>query len=51
VVTKGTVVESGSVFGGSPAKKIKEISVELIEGEINRIAKNYHTYSSWYKEL
>jgi carbonic anhydrase/acetyltransferase-like protein (isoleucine patch superfamily) len=50
VVTKGTVVESGSVFGGSPAKKIKEISVELIEGEINRIASNYHTYSSWYKE-
>ena len=50
VVTKGTVIESGSVYGGSPAKKIKEISIELIEGEINRIAKNYLTYSSWYKE-
>jgi gamma-carbonic anhydrase len=50
VVTKGTVVESGSVYGGSPAKKIKAISPELIEGEINRIANNYHTYSSWYKE-
>ncbi len=50
VVTKGTVVESGSIFAGSPAKKIKEISIELIEGEINRIAKNYHTYSGWYKE-
>jgi gamma-carbonic anhydrase len=50
VVTKGTIIESGSVYGGSPAKKIKEISIELIEGEINRIAKNYLTYSSWYKE-
>jgi len=50
VVTKGTVIESGSVYGGSPAKKIKEISIELIEGEINRIAKNYLTYSGWYKE-
>ncbi len=50
VVTKGTVIESGTVYGGSPAKKIKEISIELIEGEINRIAKNYLTYSAWYKE-
>ena len=50
VVTKGTIVESGSVFAGSPAQKIKEISQELIEGEINRIASNYHTYSGWYKD-
>ena len=50
VVTKGTVVDSGTVFGGSPAKKIKEINLELIEGEINRIANNYHTYSEWYKK-
>ena len=51
VVTKGTVIESGSVYGGSPARKIKELSPELLEGEINRIANNYHMYSSWYKEL
>jgi carbonic anhydrase/acetyltransferase-like protein (isoleucine patch superfamily) len=50
IVTKGTVIESGSVYAGSPAKKIKEINLELIEGEINRIAKNYLTYSGWYKE-
>ncbi len=50
VVTKGTVVESGSIYGGSPARKIKEVSPELIEGEINRIANNYHTYAAWYKE-
>lgn len=49
VVTKGTHVESGSVYAGSPAKKIKEISPELLEGEINRIANSYAMYASWYK--
>ena len=50
VVTKGTIVESGSVWAGSPAKKIKELSPELLTGEIHRIANNYHKYSGWYKE-
>jgi carbonic anhydrase/acetyltransferase-like protein (isoleucine patch superfamily) len=50
IVTKGTIVESGSVYAGSPARKIKEMSPELLEGEINRIANNYHMYSGWYKE-
>jgi carbonic anhydrase/acetyltransferase-like protein (isoleucine patch superfamily) len=50
VVTKGTHVESGSVYAGSPAKKIKELSPELLEGEINRIANSYAIYASWYKE-
>ena len=50
VVIKGTIVESGAVYAGSPAKKIKDISPELLEGEINRIANNYHMYSGWYKD-
>ncbi|MFW5831037.1 MAG: gamma carbonic anhydrase family protein [Prolixibacteraceae bacterium] len=49
VVTKGTVVESGSVYAGIPAKKIKEISPELLDGEIKRIAKSYGMYAGWYK--
>ena len=49
VVTKGTLVPSGSVFAGMPAKKIKDISPELSSGEIDRIANNYVTYSSWFK--
>jgi len=49
VVTKGTHVQSGSVYAGMPAKKIKDISQELISGEIDRIANNYVKYSSWYK--
>lgn len=50
VVTKGTHVPSGTVFAGMPAKKIKDISPELSAGEIDRIANNYVTYSSWFKE-
>jgi carbonic anhydrase/acetyltransferase-like protein (isoleucine patch superfamily) len=49
VVTKNTTVPSGTVFGGMPAKKIKDTSPELISGEIARIAKNYSLYASWFK--
>ncbi|PHS52083.1 MAG: gamma carbonic anhydrase family protein [Lutibacter sp.] len=49
VVTKGTHVQSGSIYAGVPAKKVKDISEELISGEINRIADNYVKYAGWYK--
>ena len=39
VVTKNTHVESGTIYAGVPAKKIKNISNEMISGEIDRIAK------------
>ncbi|RIJ47879.1 gamma carbonic anhydrase family protein [Maribellus luteus] len=50
VVTKGTIVESGTVYAGIPAKKVKDISPELLHGEVNRIANAYSMYASWYKE-
>lgn len=50
VVTQGTHIKSGEVWGGIPARKLKDISPELLEGEVNRIADNYVKYSSWYKE-
>ncbi len=50
VVTKGSIVESGCVYAGIPAKKIKEISKELLEGEIIRIANAYEIYAGWYKK-
>ncbi len=49
VVTKNTRVEAGSIYAGVPAKKVKDISEELISGEIDRIANNYVKYSSWFK--
>ncbi len=49
VVTAGTHVPSGSIFAGMPARKLKDISPELISGEIDRIANNYVFYSGWFK--
>ena len=50
IVTKNTRVESCSIYAGVPAKKIKNISQEMISGEIDRIADSYINYSSWFKE-
>ena len=50
VVTQNTKVEAGSIYAGVPAKKVKDISPELISGEIDRIANNYIKYSRWFKE-
>jgi len=50
VVLENTVVEPGTIYAGIPAKKVKDISQELISGEIDRIANNYLMYSSWFKE-
>lgn len=49
VVLEGTQVEPGTIYAGVPAKKVKEISMELVNGEINRIANNYIMYASWFK--
>ena len=50
VVTQNTKIETGSIYAGVPAKKVKDISQELISGEIDRIANNYVKYSGWFKE-
>jgi carbonic anhydrase/acetyltransferase-like protein (isoleucine patch superfamily) len=49
VLLENTEVPTGSIFAGVPAKKVKDISQELIYGEIERIANNYLMYSSWFK--
>jgi carbonic anhydrase/acetyltransferase-like protein (isoleucine patch superfamily) len=49
VVLEGTKVEPGTIYAGVPAKKVKDISMELVNGEINRIANNYIMYASWFK--
>lgn len=50
VVLENTKVEPGSIYAGVPAKKVKNISPGLINGEINRIADNYVKYSGWFRE-
>ncbi len=48
VVLENTEVPAGCIYAGVPAKKVKDISQDLIHGEINRIAENYVKYSSWF---
>lgn len=50
VVTANTHIKEGEIWAGVPAKKVKDVSQNLITGEIDRIANNYVKYSGWYKE-
>ncbi len=50
VVSRNTHIKSGSVYAGVPAKLIKMVDSELLEGEINRISNNYNMYASWYDD-
>lgn len=50
VVLENTIIPANTVWGGIPAKKLKDITTELKEGQIERIAKNYKLYASWYKD-
>ena len=49
VVLEGTVCESGSIYAGVPAKKVKDITPELVRGEIERISNNYIKYADWFR--
>ncbi|HEX5652639.1 MAG TPA: gamma carbonic anhydrase family protein [Chitinophagaceae bacterium] len=50
VVLENTICEGGSIYAGVPAKKVKSISEEMIDGEIHRIANNYVHYADWFRE-
>ena len=50
VLLEGTHVQSGSIYAGVPAKKVKDISEELVSGQIDRIANSYVKYAGWFKE-
>jgi len=50
VVTQNTIVPPGSIYAGIPARKIKDIDPDLQQNEIERVAKNYILYASWFKE-
>ena len=49
VVLENTVCESGYIYAGSPAKKIKPISEDQRE-LLNRLPGNYIMYSKWFTE-
>jgi len=51
IVLEGTKVESGTIYGGVPARKLKDVPADLISGQIDRIANHYLIYSSWFKDV
>lgn len=51
VLLEGTIVEEGCIYAGIPAKKVKDISKDLLHGEIERIANNYIKYASWFGNM
>ena len=50
LVTAGMRVESGWIYAGVPAKKIKEVSPEQQKDIVERIARDYIMYASWYTD-
>ncbi|SRR5258706_4960320 len=51
VVLEGTIVEKNSIYAGVPAKKVKDLPKDGVHSEIERIAKNYVKYSSWFSKF
>ena len=49
VLPQGTHVTSGTIYAGVPAKKIKNLEDSLQKKELERIAKNYLMYASWFQ--
>ena len=49
VFLEGTHVPPGCIYAGVPAKKVKEVSEELVKGQIDRIAESYVMYAGWYR--
>lgn len=49
VVLSGTRVEPGSIYAGMPAKKVKDIGEDM-KAVIERTAKNYPMYATWFKD-
>jgi carbonic anhydrase/acetyltransferase-like protein (isoleucine patch superfamily) len=50
IVLSNTIIEPNSVWGGNPAKKIKNIEPKQSADMIQKIANNYKMYAGWYKE-
>jgi carbonic anhydrase/acetyltransferase-like protein (isoleucine patch superfamily) len=49
IIAAGSVVESGCIYAGVPAKKVKDVDPDHVKNLINRISENYVKYAGWYK--
>lgn len=49
VVLENTRLESGHIYAGVPARKVKTLSPEQFQHYIERIANNYVKYADWFR--
>ncbi|WP_242916132.1 gamma carbonic anhydrase family protein [Pontibacter liquoris] len=47
IVLENTVCESGWIYAGIPARKVKQLSAEQVAG-LDKVANNYVMYSGWF---
>lgn len=50
VVLENSRLESGHIYAGVPAKKVKTLDAETFKGTIKRIANNYVMYADWFRD-
>jgi len=48
IVLENTLCESGFIYAGIPAKKVKQLSSEQMAG-LDKTANNYVMYGGWFK--
>ncbi|MEM6377297.1 MAG: gamma carbonic anhydrase family protein [Bacteroidota bacterium] len=49
VVLENSRLESGHIYAGVPARKVKSLSPEQFQHYIERIANNYVKYADWFR--
>lgn len=49
VVLENSRLESGHIYGGVPARKLKPLSSEQFKDTIERISNNYVKYADWFR--
>lgn len=49
VVLENSRLESGHIYAGVPARKVKTLSSEQFKDTIERIANNYVQYADWFR--
>ena len=50
VVLENSILESGWIYAGTPAKKVKELDEDTKQFFITRTAANYIKYAGWFRE-
>lgn len=50
VVLENSILESGWIYAGTPAKKLKELDADTRQFFITRTADNYIRYAGWFRD-